>query len=1840
MKEITPSEEFIPYISSYTGGLITQSSTIRVELTEELPVVELNKEIKGSPFQFSPSIAGKAYFLDNRTLEFVPEPGALRHGELYNGSFALGDFREVPKGLSTFRFSFRVIERDFSLTLYQIDIQENDPYQVNLNGILYLSDIVERSTVEKMLKASGSDGQPLKVELNAAEDSDRYAFSISNIKREEEDSELTLSIDGKPAGINRQQQERVMIPGNRHFALLSAQKINEPERGIEVAFTHPIDASQELTGLVQLDGVTSFTTQVQENKIYLYYDSPSGSSITLKLHPGIRSILRGETLKESSSFVFSADALKPKVELLNTGTIMPDSKQLLLPFRTVALNAVDVRVIRIYESNMLMFLQDNSLSGNDALRRSGRLVYKKRVQLNNERTKNPTGWESSTLDLSHLIKQEPGALYRVEISFRQEYSTYPCGEEYEIKQYADRGEESLVANSTLSAEEEAKWDIPNSYYYSSYDNMDWSLYDWKERDNPCHPSYYMDSEKRVSCNLLASNVGLIVKQNRAGKVWVAATNILTTEPLSQAEVTLYNYQLKEIGKARTDGNGLAELEVKGVPFVAVATHRGEKGYLKVTGLAELSVSRFDVGGKELQQGLKGFIYGERGVWRPGDTLHISFILEDKEQRIPDNHPVSFELYNPRGQYHSKLIQTKGMNGFYSFTVPTRADDPTGLWNGYVKVGGNSFHKSFRVEAIKPNRLKINLAMADNWLEATRKIATATLSAAWLTGATASGLNAKVEMHLATIATPFKEYPKYIFRNPASSFRSETIDIFEGKINETGEATITMELPKGVNAPGLLNANFVTRVFEPGGDASISTSSIPFSPYKTYVGLRLNQEEGKFIETDSQHRFDVVTVNAEGKPVECDELEYKIYKVNWSWWWESNNERFDNYVNNSSIRPVAEGKLKTTNGKASFNFQVDYPEWGRYLIYVKAGKEGHATGGTVFVDWAEWRGRSMKSDPNGITMLAFSLDKERYEAGDMATVILPTAANGRALVSIENGRGVLKREWITVNAGSDTKYSFAVTADMAPNVYIYVTLLQPHGQRHNDLPIRMYGVMPLFVTNKASVLEPVITLPELLRPEKEYTVTISEAKGKAMTYSLAVVDEGLLDLTNFKTPNAWEEFYAREALGVRTWDMFDEVIGSFTGSYGSLFAVGGDEMLKNPDEKANRFRPIVKFLGPFSLEKGKSNQHKITLPMYVGSVRTMVIAGNKGAYGSAEQTTPVRTPLMLLSSLPRVVSNGEEIYLPVNIFAMEASVNRVNVTVETTDNLHVVGDKQQSLTFNTTGDQLVYFKLKAGEATGKATLRIAASGNGHTAKEILEIDLRNPNPTVTRHDSRVVESGKSVEMHYALSGGSHNNRVELEIARLPAMDMTRRLDFLNNYNHSCTEQVASCALPLLFIHQFQELTLQEKEQIKTNVGEAIRQLYGRQLPNGGFAYWPGEATANEWVTSYAGVFLALAKEKGYEVNASVLARWRNFQKQAANNWTMPLLQAPTAHYSEMQQAYRLYSLALIGLPETGAMNRMKEQVRLLQARWSLASAYALIGKGNIGNELLFNASEETASYDGSHLLYGSSMRDQAMILEALVLLGRDRDAFRQAQKLSKQLNNEHYFSTQSTAFALMAMARLAEKTAGTIDMIWQVNDAARSHVLSEMALFRQTIPTPPSSGNIVVENKGKRALYVDLITRTQPLRDTLPEIANHISLQVDYFDRDGKPIDIKRLKQGMDLTAKVTINNRSGTDDYTNLALTHIVPSGWEIYNERMAVSEEKKDGDGEKSDHRYSYRDIRDDRVLTYFDLERSKSKVFTIRLQATYAGSYILPAIQCEAMYDTEVMARSIAGNTVVELP
>ena len=1811
-----PSTEYATFVKAYSGGVISGEVPIRIELSQDIPLSEeeaAGMGIKDDLFSFTPSIKGSARWISPRIVEFIPEEGALKPGQTYKGTFRLDKVMKISdRKLGRFPFSFMVATKEGVISVDDIVIKSSAPEIASVKGEILLSSPLDQEELREMISLKGAGQDSCILTLAPGADSRHFSFSVEGIRREESDTKFEIRLKGSN-GFKDSNLASATIPSKNGFKVLSSKMVSAKDPYIKVQFSQPVEKGSDLSGIVSLEGVTRQYLEVKENQINVYFDAARSYPLRLLVTGALKS--QDKTpLGRDYVASFKEEEEKPAVTIPLEGNILPDSKNLILPFRAVNLKAVDLKIIKIYQDNVLMFLQDNNLDGGYELRRSGRLVYKRCIRLDSDPTKDLRKWQNFSVDLSGLFKKEPGAIYRVRLSFRQEYSLY--GQEKGL-----RGMESVdqmldLSTGDASSEELAKWDEPDTYYWDNgYDgNINWDEYNWNDRDNPLKPTYYFQNERFPYRNLASSNIGVIAKYSGGDKLWLTATDILTSKPLYGVDFEVYSFQLRLIGRGRTDSEGLEEITLTGKPFVVVAKRGKETTYLKVTDGNEKSLSRFDTGGRKVENGMKAYIYGERGVWRPGDTLHVTMLLSQKGESLPQNMPATMELYSPEGQFHSKLVCADAPGGFYVFNVPTLQDDPTGIWNAYFKVGGSTFHKSLRIESVKPNRLKVNLDMGDTPLVAGEKTAIS-LSSNWLTGPAAAGLKAKANMTLSSAGTHFEGFNDYIFTDPTSSFYSYDTDLLETTLDGNGKASLHVQLPSASDAPGMLSANILCSVEEQGGDASFSTLTVPFSPYKSYVGVKF-PDSGKegYLVTDTDHTIKVAVVDPSGKRIAGDDLEYRIYKLQWSWWWDNSPSEVSAYMNGTGAELLSSGRIISGKEDSSIPLRVNYPEWGRYLVYVKDLESGHASGGTVLIDWPSYRGRSSKTDPNAITMITFSSDKKEYTAGETATVYIPASNGSHALVSIENASGVIMREWVKTSFGGDTPYKFKVTGEMAPNFYVHLTMVQPHGSTANDLPLRMYGVQNITVSNPGSHLEPVIDMESTIRPEEEFTVKVREKSSRPMTYTLAIVDEGLLDLTSFKTPDPWKEMYAREALGVKTWDMFDEVVGAIRGSFSPMLSIGGDQSIIINNRRDNRFNPVVKFMGPFTL-KGGTASHKVKLPMYIGSVRVMVVAGEGEAFGNAEKTVSVKAPLMVLPTLPRVLGTDEKVSLPVNVFTTGEGLLNATVSVKAEGPVKIEGPSSKELSFSGEEDKMAYFNLTTlGEGTAKVT--ISAQGGGFSSNETVSITVRNPSPLTRKTASSMIAPGKEA----SFSTGDVME-ASLELSSFPAIDFNEAYSFTKTYPYSCTEQLSARGMNLIYTMPL--LSAENQQGASALIPGILREIYSRQLPDGGFGYWPGASSSDPWVSSMAGQFIIEAGAQGFETSGTVLSLWEKYQLAQTRIYRPGTKDAQGA---DLVQAYRLYTLALDGKPDNASMNRMRESSGLsYPVRCMLSSAYSLCGKSNISSDLLRTKEEDIAPGSAYRQTYYSSTRDKAIRLEALTLSGDMDNALSLASELSPLFRDA--YSTQELAFASVAMSRLAQKTdTGALEAVLSI-DGKDENIGTAKALFVKELGAGQKT--LSVKNTSSGSIHASLTTVTKESGKVGPQ-AEGLRLEVSYTDSKGNAVSPSSIQQGTDFKATVKVSNTSLAEDLENLALTEIIPSGWEIYNDRMT-------GRDVPSADSYDYLDIRDDRAIWYFSLDRGTSKTFILRLRAAYEGEFTLPSISCEAMYKPKVRARTASGTAAV---
>ncbi|HEV7608850.1 MAG TPA: MG2 domain-containing protein [Steroidobacteraceae bacterium] len=1830
---------WVTAIGQHSSGAISRHSPVRVLfINDVIPESRIGTDASAN-ISIKPAVKAHAVFASRREILLRPDTEFTPATD-YRVSVNAKGLSGVPASIAPFEFSLTTLGVNFNVDTYGLDVESGRNELMNLRGSILTADAENRERVEKVLTAT-LNGKPVPIAWTAGEN--EHHFVIGNITRTRQEQELVVRWDGTPLGVKNAGEETTRIPALDEFAVTqaNARQVND-QRQIQVHFSDAIDARQDLKGLIRLSQ-GEFTTSIDGSVLTLYVNENVVGEVTLTLEPNIRS-RAGSSLTGEREFKLEFTNTKPQVRFVGNGVILPDATALTIPFEAVSARAVRVTALQVFEENIPQFLQVNALAGSQELGRVGRVLWRKTITL---ASPVPGKWTRYNLDVTELMRKHPGGLFQLTLSLAPGDALYDCA--------GESGASAAEDPPPTSQEDGDSYDASNWDYYQ--DEYSEGEINWEERDDPCKPAYYRYARNiRAARNLLASNIGLIAKRATRGKLFAVATALDTAKPMAGVQIKAISYQNQVLASARTDGNGMVELETAGQPFALIADAEGRKGYLRVAQGVALPTSHFDVGGETVVNGIKGALYGDRGVWRPGDSIYLTFALQDRNHTLPANHPVTLELRNPRGQLVQTLTNAAPVGQFYAFTLKTAPDAPTGEWKATAIIGGTSFGKQLKVETVMPNRLKIDLDLGSkDVLESTPL--RGGIRSQWLSGATAASLRAAIEVRLTPAPTHFTRNADYVFDDPARSFDGAPIALFDGELDANGSVRFEKNLDLPRDVPGMLNATFVTRVFERGGAFSINRETRTVAAFDRYVGLRLPKGDAArdMLLTDTKHVVELATLDLDGAPVSMPRLQVSLYKVQWRWWWEQSGDSLAQYAQGESTAVIKQDTIATRDGRGQWTFEVKYPEWGRYLLRACDLDGGHCTGRVFYIDWPSWAGSARDQSGPAANILALTSDKQEYKVGETATVQLPESSQGRALLTLESGSALLEHRWIEAGA---KRVTIPITGAMAPNVYVAVTLVQPHAGKTNDRPIRLYGVIPLKVVDPQTNLAPVVTTAAEWAPQSKANVVVSETAGRAMNYTLAVVDEGLLGLTNFKTPSLHGEFYKREALGVWTWDLFDEVAGAYGGELDRLLALGGSDAsaATNPDESKSRFPPVVRFLGPFALKAGEKRTHVVELPQYVGAVRVMVVAGDGNAFGSAEKSVFVRQALMILPTLPRVIGPDEQFQLPVSVFASETAIKSVRLEVQTDEHFNTSAPSN-IVTFTQPEEKLGFFTLHSGSQLGKGKIRVIASSGKYHAESDVWLEVRAPNVASSRFQRATLAPGESWKPSLAGFGLEGTQNATLEVSALPPINLSQRLEYLIGYPHGCLEQTTSSVFPQVYLPALIRLDQSRRLEVESNVRAGLARLRSFQHTNGGFAYWPGMWSdqpdwRNDWGTTYAGHFFLEAEKAGYALPGDMKSSWLRYQKSAAQQWNPRnlgnpgMFSASLVEAARSAQAYRLYTLALAGQPEIGAMNRLRETPSLsIGERWMLASAYKLAGKADVARALVNNDRLEAFVFvEGNPYTFGSLLRDRAIVLQGLTLLGRDADATALLEDVAAQLSSGDWYSTQSVAFALVAVAQnTGTKPFTGFSFDYSTGKSPTQPVKSDAPLSSIKLPAPAAAGMpLTLTNTSDRKLYATAVVRATPRSGEEDSSANGLSVNITYADADGNAVNVRRLAQGSDLIAQIAVKNL-GKRPLENLALSELVPAGWEIRNDRL----ENADTDGTRSEdnarERFwwapaiwrsqirgpEYLDIRDDRVQRYFGLAAGEAIYFETRLNAAYLGRFYLPGTGVEAMYDATQHAR-----------
>jgi uncharacterized protein YfaS (alpha-2-macroglobulin family) len=1359
--------------------------------------------------------------------------------------------------------------------------------------------------------------------------------------------------------------------------------------------------------------------------------------------------------------------------------------------------------------------------------------------------------------------------------------------------------------------------------------------------------YWRSEQKTV----LLTDIGMIGK--RAGdelSVWTASTRSL--EPISGAEITLYSKTNQVLGSARTDAQGkavlseLARFADEFEPFVVVAENGESFSYLMFE-QCEISRADFDVDGRPfLDRGYEAFLYGDRGVYRPGDTVHLASIIRGTDAVVPPSFPVRLRLLRPDGRALLEQQARVQDDGLVEFEVDIPAFAQTGRYQAHLlgpdpdPIG--TLH--FSVEEFMPDRMKVEVG-TDQSSYRTGERLEASVQGTMLFGPPAAGR--KLDASLLILAAPFRPdgYASFAFGDPDVEFAAHTEKLSGMALDDQGRADLGFDVPASLRPGASLQGVVEASVSEQGGRAVTGRTTVDLHPYPFYIGLR-RQREG-YASVGQEEEFEFVALDPEGRPASTTSLTVSFARFRWRTILQRDRSGRYRYISEKSIDPIDSRAISSATEPGSFTFVP--PTWGQYRVAISDPGSGATTAVTFYASGSGYTPWSMDR-PGEVDL---ELDRPSYRSGDRARVLVKAPFGGRLLLTVEREK-VLYDRWIVMD-GNTTEVQLPVPEEFLPNAYVTATLVRSIDSVEEQAPMRAYGTVPIYVDASEHEIEVGLECPEVARPNRTMPVTVRLSddqsrpiggSGSGAFVTIAAVDEGILQLTDFRTPDPSDFFYGKKRLGVTTYDIFALLLPEEERS--SLFSSpGGDraaaiQMGHLSPATARRVKPVALWSGILGVGEDGSVRTDFEIPEYNGQLRVMAVASAGDRFGAGARDVVVRDPIVLTPTFPRFLGPGDEVRIPVTVFNGTGAAGSFSISLNAEGPAQVVGD--EALTVRLAADEEIAaaFSVRALNSLGTVEFLVTAEGGGHLSESRTEVGVRPAAPPISETGAGSVLAGDPGTFRMPANWMSGTASYTLTVTPFPAIEFAGGLQYLLRYPHGCVEQTTSKAFPLVYFNDLAQVADPEmfaSAAPEYYLEEAILKLTGMQLSDGGFAFWPNGLTASEWGSMYALHFLTEARKAGYAVPEGVL---RQGAKYARTILFAPVQAAPgkrpvgiyrwTARHRQLLQTYSGYVLSLMGSPERGALNHLLEATRddlSSEGRVLLAGAFALAGDTETGFRLLPTSIRPVDTVRETGRTFGSSVRNTALILSILADVAPDHPSIGDLVRfLSERAEAGRWGTTQENAWAFMALGKIL-RTEGDRDYTGTlfVDGASRGELLPEPF----SISGDDLGGQeIRIEIEGSGRAYYRWEARGIPVGQTFREADEGLQLRRRYLDVAGAPARPDSLIHGDMYVVELRVQALGQSID--NLVIDDMLPAGLEIENPRL----ESRAAVDWLPDNTLTpeHMDIRDDRLLLYLNLRSGVEQRFYYAVRAVTAGDFVLPPVTGECMYDPALRSVSSSGS------
>ncbi|GKX55155.1 hypothetical protein SOASR030_12670 [Leminorella grimontii] len=1585
------------------------------------------------------------------------------------------------------------------------------------------------------------------------------------------------------------------------FTILDASEVQlDGASAMVVTFSIPVAANQKFASMLHLVDETSGKVdgawELSDNRmeLRLRHLEPARKLI-LTVDKGIAGV-NGASLGSEFQKKLTTRDIEPSIGFASRGSLLPSKVITGLPVIALNVNAVDVNFFRIKPEMLSSFLADWGGTGakgywesQDFLKKAT-LAYTGRFDLNPQRNTR----EQILLPLGSIkALQQPG----VYIAMMQEAGTYNYSNPVTLFTLSDIG-------------------ISLHRYHQRYD---------------------------VFTQALEGGEGI-----------------------SGVKVELLDEKGNSLTQAKTDSDGHAQLVRAEKAKIMLATKDGQTSMIDLS-KAALDLSEFDIAGPE-GFATQFFAFGPRDLYRPGETLLVNGLLRDADGAALPDRPVKVDVLKPDNQVTRSFVWQPKKNGFYQFQYDIPQGAPTGEWSLRINLGDSlpRFYK-FKVEDFMPERMALDLKSVESEPVSPKQEITFDATGRYLYGAPASGNSLQGQLYLRPMRDAVAKLPGYEFGSALDTNLSRSLDEFNLKLDEEGMTSVTVPSSWG-ESKSPMKVMVQASLMESGGRPVTRRAEQAIWPADKMPGVRplfsrkemydykTNSYKPQYmVDEDSLAGFDIAYADVKGNKLSANGLNVRLIRERrdyyWEWsasdGWSSRYDQKDLVINQETISIGAGQTMK-----------VNYPvEWGSYRIEVEDPHSG------VVTSLRFWAGYSWQDNTDGSGALRpdqvkLKIDKPAYRPGEKVNLHVEAPAAGKGYLMLESSDGPLWWKEISVPVGG-ANFEVPINDEWTRHdLYLSALVVRPGDKAVQATPKRAVGLLHLPLMDEGRKISLALNSPEKMRPNQTLTVKVKASMKdgelpKSINVLLSAVDSGVLNITDFKTPDPYDAFFGRKRYSVDQMDIYGQLIeGKGKTAKLSFGGDGEDDKLSRGGKKPVTVVKIVAQQAvPITLDDKGEGEIQLPIPDFNGELRLMAQAWSDEEFGSAESKVIVAAPLIAELSMPRFIAGGDRSILALDLNNLSGGEQKLSVTIETKGLVKLTSGSKQDVKLAKGERRTLSIPVEGlhGFGQGDITVRINGLVLPNEPSTAFErhwtLAVRPAVPAKTNGYALTLRPGESWALPPDALQGLATPTIEgqMTLTATPPLNVAQHIRELFAYPYGCLEQTTSGLYPSLYSNQAQLAAMGIKsdtdEVRRRNVDVGIERLLGMQKDNGGFSLWEREGYEEYWLTAYVTDFLTRAREQGYSVRDEALnkANQRLLRYLQDRNQMEIRYGSSTDATNSAKFAVQAYAGLVLARQQQAPLGALRQLFdRRAEARSGLplvqlGVALQLMGDMPKAQQAISQGIAMGGSPRGSVWLgdYGSTVRDNALILALLQEYGlqpEQQDSL--LMTLSDELVAQRYLSTQERNAVYLAGRDLQKRQSAE----WEVEmTGAKKEAFEEDKPISRLFDAGQLGQGINLSNTGNVTVYPRVDVVGYPLKQPAP-VSNKLYIERRFLNLDGSEVSLNNVQSGQLMVVHLNLWSDSQIND---ALVVDLLPAGFELENQNLGDSSASlTDSAGElmslqsrMQSAEIQYQEYRDDRYVAAVKVNGSRKYPVTLLylVRAVTPGSYSVPAPQVESMYKPE---------------